>query len=227
MKQLLMIAGMLTTLASAGMAQSTNDTSSTRENRPIIDERTREDVRRSVNRVENEAREETQKSIEYQRRNELEWFQKGSVFVGGALGFGLGAGSGTYLTLNPRIGYFVQPGFVVGLRGGFDRRLATSYRSRQVGLFGRYYPFRTRIHSFVGAGYNLGREYASNIGEGDKAKFNSINLEAGVGFLATRNISGEIALESNYYDRSNPLAGRNRGGRVKFGINYFFTRAFR
>jgi hypothetical protein len=227
MKQLLMIAALLTTGVAATYGQSTSDTSSTRENRPLINERTREDLRRGADRVESEAREEAQKSIDYQRRNDLNWFQKGSFFAGGVVGFGIGAGSGSYLTLNPRVGYFFQPGFMAGLRTGFDRRLSTSYRSQQVGLFARYYPFRTRIHSFVGAGYNVGREYASNVDKDDKAKFNSINLEIGLGFLVTRNLSGEASLESNYYDRSNPLAGRNRGGRFKLGVNYYFTRAFR
>ena len=222
-----MAAGLMLCSAAAYAQTEGENATPPRENRPIIDERTKQDLREGVDKVEQGAKDETQKSIAYQRRNDLSWFQPGSVFVGAALGFGLGAGSGTYMTLNPRIGYFFQPGFVAGIRAGFDNRLTTSYRSRQVGLFARYYPFRTRIHSFVGAGYNVGREYASNIDKGEKAKFNSINLEIGLGALITRYVSGELALESNYYDRSNPLAGRNRGGRIKFGVNYYFGRATR
>ena len=155
----------------------------------------------------------------------LPWYDKGSVFVGSSIGFGLGGNTGTYLALDPRIGYFFQPGFMGGVRLGYDRRLGTSFRSNQVGLFARYYPFRTRISSFVGAGYNFGRERASNVDKDEKARFNSINLEVGIQFYLRRNLGIEGSLETNYYDRSNPLAGRNRGGRARVGINYYFRRA--
>ena len=154
----------------------------------------------------------------------LSWYDKGSVFVGSSIGFGLGGSDGTYLALDPRIGYFFQPGFMGGVRLGFDRRLGSSFRSSQYGLFARYYPFRTRISSFVGAGYNLGRERASNVAADEKARFNSINLEVGIQFYLLRNLGVEGSLETNYYDRSNPLAGRNRGGRARVGVNYYFNR---
>jgi len=157
----------------------------------------------------------------------LSWYDKGSVFVGGSLGFGLGSNNGVYLALDPRIGYFFQPGFMGGVRLGFDRRLSTSFRSSQFGLFARYYPFRTRISSFVGAGYNFGRERASNVASDEKAKYNSINLEIGTQFYVLKNLGVEGSLETNYYDRSNPLAGRNRGGRIRVGVNYYFTRKIR
>ena len=154
----------------------------------------------------------------------LPWYDKGSFFVGSSLGFGLGGNNGVYLALDPRIGYFFQPGFMGGIRLGFDRRLSTSFRSNQLGLFARYYPFRTRISSFVGAGYNFGRERASNVAADEKAKYNSINLEIGTQFYLLKNLGIEGSLETNYYDRSNPLAGRNRGGRVRVGVNYYFSR---
>ena len=157
----------------------------------------------------------------------LSWYDKGSVFVGGSLGFGLGSNNGVYLALDPRIGYFFQPGFMGGVRLGFDRRLSTSFRSSQFGLFARYYPFRTRISSFVGAGYNFGGERASNVASDEKAKYNSINLEIGTQFYVLKNLGVEGSLETNYYDRSNPLAGRNRGGRIRVGVNYYFTRKIR
>ena len=157
----------------------------------------------------------------------LPWYDRGSLFVGGSLGFGLGGSKGTYIAFDPRIGYFFQPGFMGGVRLGYDRRLGSSFRSNQFGLFGRYYPFRTRISSFVGAGYNFGRERASNVAADEKAKFNSITLELGVQFYALRNLGVEGSLETNYYDRSNPLAGRNRGGRARLGINYYFSRGNR
>jgi len=160
-------------------------------------------------------------------RYSLSWYDRGSIFVGGSVGLGLGSKEGVYLALDPRIGYFFQPGFMGGVRLGYDRRLSTSFRSSQFGLFARYYPFRTRISSFVGAGYNFGRERASNIATDEKARYNSINLEVGVQFYLLRNLGAEGSLETNYYDRSNPLAGRNRGGRVRVGVNYYFNRANR
>ncbi len=157
-------------------------------------------------------------------RNGLEWFERGSVFVGASVGLGLGRESGSYLAINPRVGYFFQPGFMAGLRTSFDRRLSTSFRSQELGVFARYYPFRTRVSGFVGAGYNFGREFASNIDRDEKARFNSITLEVGTMVRLQRNLGLEASLETNYYDRSNPLAGRNRGGRARIGLNYYFTR---
>ncbi len=189
---------------------------------------TREEIKTGTQEAGQRVKDEVRGEVNAVRsRNDqlgLPWFERGSVFVGGSVGFGIGSNSGTYLVLNPRIGYFFQPGFMGGIRFGYDRRLATSFRSNQVGVFGRYYPFRTRVSGFVGAGYNIGRERASNISDTDKAPFNSITLETGIMFYARRNLGVEASLETNYYDRSNPLAGRNRGGRAKLGINYYFTR---
>ncbi len=195
----------------------------TRETRQEIKEGTQEAGQRVKQEVEGEVNAVRSRNNQFG----LPWFDQGSVFVGGSLGFGIGSNSGTYLVLNPRIGYFFQPGFMGGIRLGYDRRLSTSFRSNQVGVFARYYPFRTRVSAFAGAGYNIGRERASNISDDDKAPFNSITLEAGAMFYASRNVGIEASLETNYYDRSNPLAGRNRGGRAKLGINYYFTRRVR
>lgn len=209
----------------------------------------KEDVREGVNKLEQNTREtrqeiktgaqeagqEIKETVQgevnvIRNRNDqlgLPWFERGSVFVGGSVGVGLGANSGTYLVLSPRIGYFFQPGFMGGIRLSYDRRLSTSFRSNQVGVFARYYPFRTRISGFAGAGYNVGRERASNIGEDEKSRYNSITLEVGGMGYIRRNLGVEASLETNYYDRSNPLAGRNRGGRAKLGINYYFAQRVR
>jgi hypothetical protein len=192
----------------------------TREIRQDINEKSKEVGQR----VSEEVRDEVNAVRTRNDQQGLPWFERGSVFVGGSVGVGLGSNTGTYLVLSPRIGYFFQPGFMGGIRLSYDRRLSTSFRSNQVGVFARYYPFRTRISGFAGAGYNIGRERASNISDTDKARFNSITLEAGAMFYASRNLGVEASLETNYYDRSNPLAGRNRGGRAKVGINYYFTR---
>ncbi len=187
-----------------------------------------QDIKQDVNQAAEKAKvkldEQYEVSRTYQERNQLTWFQKGSYMGSASLGFGTGAGSGTYISFSPRIGYFFQPGLMGGIRLGFDRRMATSYSANQTGVFLRYYPFRTRISGFGGFGYNFGREYSSNIAADQKARYNSVNLEIGTMFWVRSNLGAELALENNYYDQSDPLAGRNKGGRLRFGVNYFFGR---
>jgi hypothetical protein len=206
-----------------------------RGNRPVISDDTKREVNEKTEQVKQNAQElgqDIKQEVQQQagvarERNDrlgLPWFDKGTWFGGGSVGFGLGKGSGGYFVLEPRAGYFFQPGFAAGIKLGYDRRLSTSFRSNQFGLFTRYYPFRTRVSSFLGVGYNFGRERASNIDADDKARYNSINLEIGAMFYVLKNVGVESTLETNYYDRSNPLAGRNRGGRIKFGVNYYFAR---
>jgi hypothetical protein len=189
------------------------------------------EVKQEINQVTDKAKEKVQEEYQvsksYQDRNALAWFDKGSYMASASLGVGTGAGSGTYLSFRPQVGYFFQPGLMGGIRLGFDRRLSTSYHANQTGVFLRYYPFRTRISGFGGFGYNLGREYSSNIGADQKARYNSVNLEIGTMFWIRSNFGAELALENNYYDQSDPLAGRNKGGRFRFGVNYFFGRVNR
>ncbi|MEZ0485318.1 YtxH domain-containing protein [Fibrella aquatica] len=227
MKKLIYTAALVAACTATGFAQdnrSRSDTSQTREriNRKADD--VKEDVNQAADRAKEKVQEEYEVSKSYQERNQLTWFQKGSIMGSASLGFGTGSGSGTYVSFSPRVGYFFQPGLVAGLRLGFDRRLSTSYRANQTGAFLRYYPFRTRISGFGGFGYNFGREYSSNIASDEKARFNSVNLEIGTMFWVRPNLGAELALENNYYDQSDPLAGRNKGGRFRFGINYFFGR---
>jgi hypothetical protein len=226
MKTVLTTVGLLLALTAATFAQTENTRPPT-ENTPDERQQIKQEAQEAGQQIKQEVQNQADQ-VRY-RNNQfgLPWFEKGSVFVGGSVGAGLGKSSGTYLVFNPRIGYFFQPGFAGGLRLSYDSRLNTSFRSREVGVFARYYPFRTRISSFVGAGYNFGREQASNVSENEKARFNSITLEIGTMFYVRRNLGVEASLETNYYDRSNPLAGRNRGGRAKVGLNYYFARGSR
>lgn len=257
MKTIVYAAAFVAACSATAVAQNSTSTSRSDTTRPLIDERTKENVREKVNevkqdvnqktselketirekapevkqeikeatgKVKEKVQEEYQVSRSYQERNALAWFDKGSYMAGASLGVGTGAGSGTYLSFRPQVGYFFQPGLMGGIRLGFDRRLSTSYRANQTGVFLRYYPFRTRISGFGGFGYNFGREYSSNIGADQKARYNSVNLEIGTMFWIRPNFGAELALENNYYDQSDPLAGRNKGGRFRFGVNYFFGR---
>lgn len=110
---------------------------------------------------------------------------------------------------------------MAGLRFDYDKRVGNKYNARQSGLFARYYPFRTRISSFIGAGYNFGREFSTDLAKG-KANYNSIHLEIGIMAWILRRLGAELALENNYYDKLDPAAGRSKGGRFKFGVNYYF-----
>lgn len=243
MKTIIYIAALAAACSATAFAQGTTPPTDTTRNGPLISPETKENVRgkaaevkqdvkekageikQDLNQAADQAKgkiqEEYQESKSYQDRNQLTWFQKGSIMGSASLGFGTGAGSGTYLSFSPRVGYFFQPGLVAGLRLGFDRRINTSYRANQTGAFLRYYPFRTRVSGFGGFGYNFGRERSSNISADEKARYNSVNLEIGTMLWIRPNLGVELALENNYYDQADPLAGRNKGGRFRFGVNYF------
>jgi hypothetical protein len=232
-------------LVAACLGTSYAQSDSSRADRPLISPQTREnaqdvkqdvrekaqDVKQDLNQAADRAKERFEEEYEvsrsYQERNQLTWFQKGSVMAGAALGFGTGAGEGTYLAFNPRVGYFFQQGLVAGLQFSTDRRTGTSYRATQTGAFLRYYPWRTRISGFGGVGYNFGRERSSNISADDRASYSSVNLEIGTMFWINPKFGAELALESHYFNQADALAGRNRGGRFRFGVNYFFGRANR
>lgn len=187
----------------------------------------KQDLNEAADKAKSKIQEEYEVSRSYQERNQLTWFQKGSWMAAAALGFGTGSGEGTYITLQPKVGYFFQPGLMAGLQFSTDRRTGTSYRATQTGAFLRYYPWRTRISGFGGVGYNFGRERSSNISAEERASYSSVNLEIGTMFWINPKFGAELALESNYYNQADALAGRNRGGRFRFGINYFFGRANR
>lgn len=242
MKTIFYTAALVAACLGTSVAQTNSPTDSSRSNRqndrPLIDEQTRENVRektqelkQDVNQAAGKAkeriREEYEVSRSYQERNQLTWFQKGSTMAGASLGFGTGSGSGTYLAFSPKVGYFFQQGLIAGLQMSFDSRLNTSYKATQTGVFLRYYPWRTRISGFGGVSYNIGRERSSNIGVDQKATYSSVALEIGTMLWLRRNLGAELALESNYFNQADALAGRNKGGRFRFGVNYFFGRTNR
>ncbi len=219
MKILLKTTALLSLLSVAALAQNGPD--STRSAKPLVNEQTREKVSEKIEEGKEKVNQEVEKSLSYQQANQLTWFQQGTIFAGGGLGVGGGNGS-TYLAVNTRIGYFFQPGFMGGLRFDYDKRVGNKYNARQSGLFARYYPFRTRVSSFVGAGYNFGREFSTDLAQQTKANYNSVNLEIGVMAWILPHLGAELALENNYYDKLDPAAGRSKGGRFKFGVNYYF-----
>ncbi|WP_332367529.1 hypothetical protein [Spirosoma telluris] len=127
-----------------------------------------------------------------------------------------------YVGVNTRLGYFFQPGFAAGLRYDNDQLVAKKYRSRQIGAFARYYPFRTRISSFVGASLNSGREFSELIPADTKAKYTSVGLELGVMAWILHRLGAEVSYEGSFYNKIDPTVSRGKGGRLKFGVNYFF-----
>ena len=208
-------------LSAVGFAQNSPD--STGRSKPLISQETKQEVRQTASQAGEQLDQQLGKSLRYQERNQLNWFQPGNVFVGGGLGFGI-ANKQFFTAINTRVGYFFQPGFVAGLRYDYDQLLAKSYHARQLGLFARYYPFRTRISSFVGASLNGGREFSKDIAADDKARYTSVGLEIGVMAWVLHRLGAELAYEGNFYNRLNPAASLGRGGRLKLGVNYYFGR---
>lgn len=219
MKHLLTTIMLMTSLSLASYAQ--NNADSTGRSKPLIDEDTRQEARQKARQVEGKLNDEIERSRNYMQDNQLSWFQPGNVFVGGGVGFGV-TNSKVYTDINARLGYFFQPGFAAGLRYDYDRMVGNAYHARQAGLFARYYPFRTRVSSFVGASLNSGREFSENIPAGTKATYTSVGLELGVMFWILHRLGAEVSYEGSYYNKFDPSVGRGKGGRLKFGVNYYF-----
>lgn len=221
MKHLLKSLAVLTCLSLPGYAQNNQDSSN--RARPLVDEKTRQDVQQKASQVDEKITEEIEKSRNYMEANQLSWFQPGNVFVGGGVGFGATSGK-VYTDIDLRAGYFFQPGFAAGLRYDYDRLVGNKYHARQAGIFARYYPFRTRVSSFIGASLNGGREFSENIAAGTKATYTSVGLELGVMFWILHRLGAELSYEGNFYNKFDPTVGRGKGGRLKFGVNYYFGR---
>ncbi|MFD2574433.1 hypothetical protein ACFSUS_27610 [Spirosoma soli] len=210
---------LLVCLTTVGFAQDRSD--STERSRPLINENTKQEAREKAAQAEEKFNEEVEKSRSYQQTNQLSWFQPNNLFVGGGLGLGA-ANSQAYVAINTRLGYFFQPGFAAGLRYDYDRLVGNKYRARQAGIFARYYPFRTRISSFVGASLNSGREFSETIPADEKARYTSVGLEIGVMAWILHRLGAEITYESSFYNKIDPTASRGKGGRIKIGVNYYF-----
>ncbi len=219
MKKILTTTALLLGLSAIGFAQNRSD--STGSSKPLIDEKTKQEARQKAAQVEQKLDDEVEKSRSYQQENQLSWFQPGNLFVGGSIGFGTTNGQ-VYTSFNPRLGYFFQPGFAAGLRYDYDRLVGNKYHSHQTGLFARYYPFRTRVSSFLGASLSSGREFSETIPVDKKSRYTSVGLEFGVMAWILHRLGAEVSYESNFYNKIDPTASRGKGGRLKFGVNYYF-----
>ena len=219
MKKLLTLILVSTSLSTVGLAQNRSD--STDRSQPLVNDRTKQEMRQKATQASDKIEEEIGKSLSYQETHQLSWFDPGNVFVGGGIGFGATSGQ-VYFDVNTRLGYFFQPGFAAGLRYDADRLVGNKYHARQVGAFARYYPFRTRISSFVGASINSGREFSESIPTDAKSKYTSVGLELGVMAWILHRLGAEISYESSFYNKIDPTVSRGKGGRLKFGVNYYF-----
>lgn len=219
MKTLLQTTALLVCLSGATYAQNRPDSTGT--NKPLIDQNTRQDINQAVNEAEQTVNREYRQSIQYQNNNELSWFQQGTAF--GGAGLGIGAADGKFsLGINLRAGYFLQPGFALGLVYNNERIIGNSYRARQIGVMARYYPFRTRVSAFVGANLSRGREFSDDIPDGTKSKYTTVGVEIGAMAWVYKRLGAEIAYQGNFYNKINPVASLSRGGRLKLGVNYYF-----
>ncbi len=223
MKKLFATTLLLTGFTVAALAQNNADTTG---RKPVISDETKREVREKAGEAKEKLEEAVDQSVSYQQSNQLTWFQPGNLFVGGGVGFGATDGQ-VYVDVNTRLGYFFQPGFAAGIRYDYDRLVGNKYHARQFGLFARYYPFRTRISSFVGASLNSGREFSENIASGTKAKYTSVGLEIGVMAWILPRLGAELGYESSFYNKIDPTVSRGKGGRLKFGVNYYFGKVGR
>ena len=219
MKKSLTTLALLTCLSAVGLAQNRSD--STGRSKPLIDDDKKQEIRQKANQAGEKIEEEVDRSRNYQQTHQLSWFQPSNVFIGGGLGLGATDGK-AYIGINTRVGYFFQPGFAAGLRYDFDRLVGNKYHSRQIGAFARYYPFRTRISSFIGASLNSGREFSENVPAGDKYKYTSVGLEIGAMAWILHRLGAEISYENSFYNKIDPTVSRGKGGRIKLGVNYYF-----
>jgi hypothetical protein len=208
-------------LAVSLAATAQNRSDSTRTQRPLLSDDTKQEIREKGAQVSQKVDETVDQSISYQQRNQLSWFAPGNLFVGGGLGFGA-SDKQAYIGFNSRLGYFFQPGFAAGLRFDSDRLVGNSYSARQFGAFARYYPFRTRISSFLGASLNGGREFSDNVPADTKATYTSVGLEVGIMAWILHRLGAELSYESNFYNKLDPTVSRGRGNRLKLGVNYYF-----
>ncbi|MFC5412921.1 outer membrane protein [Larkinella bovis] len=151
------------------------------------------------------------------------WFQRNAAFIGLGLGFAIGKGQGLYTAFTPRVGFFLQRGFAIGLRGAFESRAKTSYRANSAGAFVRYYPVQNNFYVFGEGGFNIGKFRSSDVGPNDKRGFSSLNIGAGLGVRALDNLSFELMIENNYYDKAPVYAGNNRGPQIKLGANFHIS----
>ncbi len=219
MKTLLTTITLLTCLSGVSLAQNNSD--STNRSKPLLNENTKQEIRQKAGQASEKIEGEVDKSLKYQQTHQLSWFDQGNVFGGASLAMGASSGQ-VYAGVNLRAGYFFQPGFAAGLRYDVDRLLGNKYHSRQFGAFARYYPFRTRVSSFVGASLNGGREFSDNIAADTKAKYTSVGLEIGVMAWVLHRLGAELSYESNFYNKIDPTVSRGKGNRLKIGVNYYF-----
>ena len=207
----------------AATAQAQQADTLRREDRPTYDSdssRTRSNDNSSDRRNDDNRNLSDKDRMRFERRAGLSWFQTGAGFGGASVGFGVGKGQGLYLAFSPRLGFFIQQGLAVGLRGTFESRLSTSYRSNAGGAFVRYYPLRGNFYAFGEAGFNIGKYKSSDVSMDDRRRYSNLNIGLGVGIRALKSLGFELVVENNYYDKTPVLAGSNRGPQIKIGANY-------
>ncbi len=141
--------------------------------------------------------------------NGSEGFSKGDIFISGAVSYGsekTGDTKENTLTLTPRIGYFANENFVIGLRAGYiSQSLENTFfedvfleeldiNSFEIGGFGRYYTTPANKFSFFG---ELAVSYISIDTDFDTGDFKTdgfgIGFSPGVSYFLNPNIAIEAA----------------------------------
>lgn len=146
--------------------------------------------------------------------------QKGNLMVGGNLAdidFGLGNASSFSISVEPKLGYFIEDNVVIGgyVNLGFQTvKNAGETYNYGVGAFGRYYFGKDQVESLL----KHGRFFAeANIGIGGQ-NGTPVGLDIGFGPGYAYFITPNVALEALLKYRGKFGVGANNG--LHFGLGF-------
>ncbi len=161
---------------------------------------------------------------------------KGSMIIGGTLGFSSSGGdlykdtadnSITTITLNPEFGYFVIPSLVVGATIGYDRISQGDYNASVLGIgpwVGYYFNINKARTEVKGSIYPYLKgffTYSTFTQEGDDTdeKIMSFGARGGIDFMLSNAVALDAGLqfESDSYDSG--VSGAEKVKGTVFGLN--------
>lgn len=118
---------------------------------------------------------------------------------------------GTFIFINPNIGYFILDKFAIGLTGQISTR-TNIIPGYQLGTFAKYYFLKDDrvINIFSEISYN------SVFSEADYV-YNTIKLKTGTAIFLNNSVALEVSI--NYYKGNSKLAGNNASN-VYLGVGF-------
>lgn len=118
---------------------------------------------------------------------------------------------GTFIFINPNIGYFILDKFAIGLTGQISTR-TNNIPAYQLGSFAKYYFLKDdRI-------INIFSEISCNSFFYESLHiFNTLNLKAGTAIFLNNSVAVEVSM--NYYNRIGKLPG-NSASNINIGVGF-------